>query len=95
LPTTSLVGFTIAGADNNFVPADAAITGNSVVVSSPQVPQPVAVRDAFESASGNLCNKEGLPASPFRSDKGAEAPSPAIAPATSTPATTSPSPAGK
>jgi sialate O-acetylesterase len=74
LPTDSLVGFTIAGADHKFVPADATIAGDTVVVSSAQVPQPVAVRYAFESATGNLYNKEGLPASPFRSDLGAEAP---------------------
>ncbi len=76
LPTSSLVGFTVAGADNKFVPADATIDGNTVIVSSPQVPQPVAVRYAFESAVGNLYNKEGLPAIPFRSDKGAEAQAP-------------------
>ena len=87
LSTASLVGFTISGADNKWVPADAKIDGNSVVVSSSQVPQPVAVRYAFESAVGNLYNKEGLPAIPFRSDKGAEeAPAtPPAAPAPSTP----------
>jgi sialate O-acetylesterase len=62
------VGFTIAGADKTFYPADAKIDGNEVVVSSAQVPQPVAVRYAFLTAEGNLYNKEGLPASPFRSD---------------------------
>jgi sialate O-acetylesterase len=95
LPTDSLVGFTIAGADNKFVPADATITGNSVVVSSSQVTQPVSVRYAFGSATGNLYNKEGLPASPFRSDLGAEAPAPAQVPAIPPPVTTPPSPAGK
>jgi len=62
------VGFTIAGDDKKWVPADAKIDGNDVVVSSAQVPQPVAVRYAFENAEGNLYNKEGLPASPFRTD---------------------------
>jgi len=73
IPTTSLIGFTVAGTDNKWVPADAKIEGDSVVVSSPQVPQPVAARYAFESATGNLYNKEGLPAIPFRSDQGGEA----------------------
>jgi sialate O-acetylesterase len=68
LPTTSLTGFTLAGADKTFYPADAKIDGNTVVVSSAQVPQPVAVRYAFPLAVGNLYDKEGLPAPPFRSD---------------------------
>jgi sialate O-acetylesterase len=68
LPDATLAGFTIAGADQNWAPADAKIDGNSVVVSSPQVPQPVAVRYAYPVAEGNLYNKEGLPASPFRTD---------------------------
>jgi sialate O-acetylesterase len=68
LPDATLAGFTIAGADQNWAPADAKIDGNSVVVSSPQVPQPVAVRYAYPVAEGNLYTKEGLPASPFRTD---------------------------
>ena len=69
LPTTVLVGFKIAGEDKTWVPADAKIDGNSVVISSPQVSTPVAVRYAWESAPQcNLYNKEGLPASPFRTD---------------------------
>ena len=66
-----LTGFTIAGADKNFVPADAKIDGSSVIVSSAQVPAPVAVRYDFENAPnplGNLYNKDGLPAFPFRTD---------------------------
>ena len=94
IPSTSLVGFTIAGADNKWVPADATIDGNTVVVSSAQVPQPVAVRYAFDSASGNLYNKEGLPAIPFRSDKGAEA-APVAAPPTAPVTTAAPTPATK
>ncbi len=77
LPTTSLVGFTLSGEDKKWFPADATLEGNTVVVSSPQVPKPVAVRYAFEIAEGNLYNKEGLPASPFRSDT---EPNPMIAP---------------
>jgi sialate O-acetylesterase len=70
-PTDHLVGFTIAGDDKNFVSADARIDGQTVIVSSPQVPSPVAVRYDWASAPdplGNLYNKEGLPAFPFRTD---------------------------
>jgi sialate O-acetylesterase len=64
-----LVEFTIAGEDRKFVPAVAAIDGNSVVVRSESVAQPVAVRHAWrDDALPNLANKEGLPASPFRTD---------------------------
>jgi len=65
----ALSWFTIAGADHQFVPAQAVIKGNSVIVSSTGVQQPVAVRFAWdETAMPNLCNKEKLPASPFRTD---------------------------
>ena len=68
-PDDKLVGFTIAGDDKKFVPADAKIDGNAVVVSSPAVPQPVAVRFAWgDNVEDNLYNKENLPASPFRTD---------------------------
>ena len=61
--------FIIAGVNGNFVPAEAAIRGNTVIVSSPQVPKPMNVRFAWdESAQPNFYNKEGLPASPFRTD---------------------------
>jgi sialate O-acetylesterase len=70
LPTDKLVGFVVAGADKNWVEADAKIDGNDVVVSSAQVAAPVAVRyDWQNSPSGNLYNKDGLPASPFRTDE--------------------------
>jgi sialate O-acetylesterase len=66
---TPLRGFAIAGADRTFHWADATIEGNSVVVSSSQVQAPVAVRYAWaDSPPCNLFNKEGLPASPFRTD---------------------------
>ena len=69
IPTTSLVGFTIAGADQKFVPATATIEKDEVVVSSPEVSAPVAVRYAWANlAIGNLYNKENLPAPPFRTD---------------------------
>jgi sialate O-acetylesterase len=64
-----LTGFAIAGADQRFHWAEAMIDGGSVVVSSPEVPTPVAVRYAWgDSPSCNLFNKDGLPASPFRTD---------------------------
>ena len=69
IPTDHLVGFKIAGADRNFFPAQAVISNGTVVVSSPQVPQPASVRYAWENiVTANLYNKEGLPASPFRTD---------------------------
>lgn len=64
-----LKGFTVAGVDRKFVWADARIDGNTVVVSSDKVAEPVAVRYAW--ADNPLCdlyNKEGLPAGPFRTD---------------------------
>ncbi|HXE53907.1 MAG TPA: sialate O-acetylesterase [Tepidisphaeraceae bacterium] len=65
-----LSGFAIAGADKKFVWADAKIEGNTVVVSSPQVEHPTAVRYAWANnpANANLFNKAGLPAPPFRTD---------------------------
>ena len=64
-----LKGFTIAGADQNFVVARAEIKGDAVVVSSGQVKAPVAVRYGWANVPEvNLFNKEGLPAAPFRTD---------------------------
>ena len=61
--------FTIAGVDKKFVPAEAIIQGDSIVVHSDDVDQPVAVRFAWGSGdTPNLSNKEGLPASSFRTD---------------------------
>jgi sialate O-acetylesterase len=68
-PTDHLVGFVIAGADKKWVVADAQIVGDTVEVTSAQVPQPVAVRYGWaNSPDVNLYNKEGLPAAPFRTD---------------------------
>ncbi len=65
----NLKGFVISGDDKQFVPAAAHVDGTTVVLSSPQVANPVAVRYAWEdSPICNLYNAEGLPASPFRSD---------------------------
>jgi len=62
--------FAIAGADKKFVWARAVIDGNRVVVFSDQISHPVAVRYAWADnpVGANLYNKEGLPASPFRTD---------------------------
>lgn len=62
--------FAIAGEDQKFVWADAVIRGNKVIVSSKIVKNPVAVRYAWSNnpEDANLCNKEGLLASPFRTD---------------------------
>ena len=66
-----LNAFAIAGADKKWHWADAEIAGNKVIVSSKDVPTPVAVRYAWAmnpSQRNLLYNKEGLPASPFRTD---------------------------
>ena len=65
-----LKGFTIAGADGNFTPATAKIRGKKVIVESPSVAAPIAVRYGWSSTPDvNLFNKEGLPATPFRTDQ--------------------------
>lgn len=64
-----LKGFAIAGVDKKFVWAKAEIQGDKVIVSSPEVSEPVAVRYGWaDYPVVNLWNKEGLPASPFRTD---------------------------
>ena len=61
--------FAVAGEDKNFVEATATIDGGTVVVRADGVAKPVAVRFGWhEEAEPNLSNKEGLPASPFRTD---------------------------
>jgi len=68
-PADKPIGFFIAGDDKKWVEAEAAIDGESVLVSSPRVPKPAAVRYGWaNSPRCNLYNKEGLPASPFRTD---------------------------
>jgi sialate O-acetylesterase len=62
-------GFEIAGSDQKFHPAKARIKGTTVVVSSPEVKQPVAVRYGWaDNPEVSLYNGAGLPASPFRTD---------------------------
>ena len=64
-----LKGFAIAGADHQWVKAKAKIDGKQVIVSSPEVKQPVAVRYAWaDNPEFSLYNGAGLPASPFRTD---------------------------
>jgi sialate O-acetylesterase len=65
----ALKGFWIAGPDKKFVPAVAEIRGDKVVTSSRLVTYPVAVRYGWaDYPVVNLWNKNGLPASPFRTD---------------------------
>jgi sialate O-acetylesterase len=64
-----LAGFALAGADRKFHWANASIQGDAIVVSSPSVPAPAAVRYAWaDYPTCNLINAAGLPAAPFRSD---------------------------
>ena len=66
----ALTHFKIAGVDKNFVDAAATIDGDTIVVSSVKIANPTAVRFAFSNNDEpNLYNKEGLPASSFRTDK--------------------------
>jgi len=63
--------FAIAGADKKFYWAEAVIVGRQIIVTCKQVPKPVAVRYAWANSpvDANLYNKEGFPASPFRTDR--------------------------
>ena len=61
--------FIIAGADSNFVKADVKVDGDKLIVSSDQIKNPVAVRYAWSNtAEATLFNKDGLPASTFKTD---------------------------
>ena len=69
-PRKKVLGFAIAGKDSAFTWAEAKIDGETVVVNSPYVENPIAVRYAWASnPMCNLYNNEGLPASPFRTDE--------------------------
>ena len=64
-----LTDFVIAGEDKKFVPANAIIKGNKIIVSSEKIQSPVAVRMGWANVPHiNLFNLDGLPASPFRTD---------------------------
>jgi len=65
----ALVGFTLAGTDRKFFPAQATVENGTIVLSAPEVSAPAAVRYGFSDAPVcNLQNAAGLPASPFRTD---------------------------
>lgn len=66
--TSPLVGFTLCGKDKRFLPAQAEIVGDTVVVTSSSVAVPDGVRYGWADLPNcNLYNREGLPTSPFRS----------------------------
>lgn len=68
-PKNEITGFELAGADKVFKPARAAIEDGTILVYSPEVADPVAVRYAWQSSpEASVFNREGLPAAPFRSD---------------------------
>ena len=68
-PAPAVAGFEVAGEDHVFHPAVARIEKDTVLVSSPEVPAPVAVRYAWRNAApAALCDDLGLPVPPFRSD---------------------------
>ena len=65
-PNSQLQGFAVCGPDKKWIWAEARIAGSTVIVSSPSVPQPVAVRYAWaDNPTCNLYGATGLPASPF------------------------------
>ncbi|HCE45765.1 MAG TPA: hypothetical protein DET40_19655 [Lentisphaeria bacterium] len=68
---TELKWFAICGADKKFIFAKAKIDGDTVIVSSPEIPNPVAVRYAWVQNPDpvNFYNKNGFPAVPFKTDK--------------------------
>jgi sialate O-acetylesterase len=63
--------FAIAGVDKKYVWANARIEGNTIVVWNEKIKNPISVRYAWADnpEGANLYNKEGLPASPFTTDK--------------------------
>jgi sialate O-acetylesterase len=64
-----LTDFMISGPNGEFVVAKAKIDGHAVIVSSEKVAEPKNVRFGWhETVNPNLSNKEGLPASPFKTD---------------------------
>ncbi|MDF3057271.1 MAG: acetylesterase [Rariglobus sp.] len=69
-PDSELEGFAICGVAGRWVWANAVIEGDTIIVSSPAIKEPVAVRYAWaDSPTANLYNQAGLPAGPFRTDE--------------------------
>ncbi len=69
LTEKSETGFLIAGKNKKFAPAKVKLDGNSILVWSEKIEKPLAVRYAWsDTASATLFNKNGLPASSFRTD---------------------------
>jgi sialate O-acetylesterase len=67
--SSSLKGFALRGKEGRWFPAEARIDGETVLISSDAVPKPVAARYNWKSLpDGNLYDKAGLPAPPFRTD---------------------------
>lgn len=63
-------GFFIAGVDKQWVPAQAKIEGNTIIVWNKAIKEPVAVRYGFTNAAmPNLFSKDGLPVNLFRTDQ--------------------------
>ena len=70
VPADKLAGFEICGRDGVFHPAQGIIKGRSVEIFSKAVRKPAAIRYGWSSiVKGNLFSKDGLPATPFRTDK--------------------------
>lgn len=74
LPVKAVPHFQVAGDDGKFVPAEAEIAGDAVLVWSDNVKEPTAVRYAWDNMPANplLYNRAGLPACSFRSDDGVD-----------------------
>ena len=69
LKSQNSTNFEVAGSDKVFFPAKASLVNNKIVLTSDKVTKPVAARYAFKAwVIGDLFNKEGLPASSFRTD---------------------------
>ncbi len=67
---TTLAGFEVAGADGIYYPAKATVSGKTVIVESPEVATPCAVRYGWTAyTEANLVNNANLPASTFRDEK--------------------------
>ena len=66
-PGAKLNHFRLCGEDRKWHAAEATIVGDTVVVSSPEVPKPIGVQYAYNAVpeNSNLYNKAGLPATPF------------------------------